>query len=512
MFRMFRGDPLLFGLTVLLGAAVCLPLFVTPFLPLQDLPDHVGLANLIGDILAGNGLAAEHYRVQGLPLPYLTMYLLLALFGAIFGPLLGAKLVVAFTVLCIPLGAMRLLMALKRNPRMGLFAFALVWDHNLYWGWVAYAMGNGLALFALAHLLESETVKGALLRAGGWSILVALTHAHAFGNYVVLGAVMVFARTPVRRRLALHGAGLLPGVLILVPWVVDRMTAGGAADTAKGLGLGWHSLPHKLGHLYTYSIGDPTGPTGEALSALAFVLVLLAPLALSGLRRGEALPEDRGATLGFLAAAALYLALPMQLSRPIDQWYIYPREASWVLLWALCVPRAELAGRWRAMYLLPAVAATALMSIAVTGQFADFGRRARPFLDIIAQTKANRAVLALTLDDGDPRMRLGVYNQFHAYIVATRGGYDPYLFDNPSQVVVFRGDRKRPAPAWNRMHEFSMTAHAPHYDYILVQGLARDPVREGALATGHTVKRLAQAGRWRLYEVTKPPTPAATGG
>ena len=506
LLRIFRADPLLAGLTTLLSAAICLPLFVTPFLPMQDLPDHVGLANLIGDILGGNGLASDHYRVQGLPLPYLTMYVMLAAFGALFGPLFGAKLVVAFTLLCIPLGAMRLMVALKRNPRMGLFAFALVWDHNLYWGWVSYAMGNGLALFALAHLIESTSVKGALLRAGGWAALVALTHAQAFGNYLVLAGAFVFAGAPLRRRFLIHALGLLPGILILVPWAIDRMTAGSGSAAGSGLGLVWHSLPHKLGHLYTYSMGDPTGPTGEACSALAFAIVLLAPLALAGLRRDESVVEDRGAVVAFLAMAGLYLAMPMQMSRPIEQWYIYPREASLLLLAALLVPRPNLTGRWRSLLLLPAVAATTLTCVAVTGQFADFGKRARPFLEIIDKTKADRALLTLTLDDGDPRVRLSVYNQFHAYITATRGGYDPYLFDNPSHVVVFRGERKRPAPAWNRMHEFSMTTHAPHYDYILVQGLDRDPSREGPLPTGQVVQRIAQAGRWRLYEIVKPET------
>ena len=59
LLRIFRADPLLAGLTTLLSAAICLPLFVTPFLPMQDLPDHVKWAKS-----SGSGVVAQYALTQ----------------------------------------------------------------------------------------------------------------------------------------------------------------------------------------------------------------------------------------------------------------------------------------------------------------------------------------------------------------------------------------------------------------------------------------------------------------
>src|SRR5262245_35362862 len=262
LLRILRADPLLATLTGVLSVAVCLPLFVTPILPLTDLPNHVALASLLGDTLDGSGLAGYHYAVQAVPVPYWTLYLLLNVAGGVFGPLLGTKLVVALTLLLVPLGTMRLLVALRRSPRYGLLAFGLVWDNNVYWGWASFVLGIGFTLFALAHLLEAETPRAALRKAP-WPILVALTHAHAFGIYLVAAATLVLARAPLRRRLLVHAAGVLPGLLALVPWVVSSALQGsGDASSASGFGFGWDSFDYKRHWFFEFSLGNATNPVG----------------------------------------------------------------------------------------------------------------------------------------------------------------------------------------------------------------------------------------------------------
>jgi hypothetical protein len=55
------------------------------------------------------------------------------------------------------------------------------------------------------------------------------------------------------------------------------------------------------------------------------------------------------------------------------------------------------------------------------------------------------------------------------------------------------------------MGSFSLHEHGRHYDYVLVQGKHRDPIKPGRLATGETVTKVHEAGRWRLYRVERPP-------
>jgi hypothetical protein len=77
--------------------------------------------------------------------------------------------------------------------------------------------------------------------------------------------------------------------------------------------------------------------------------------------------------------------------------------------------------------------------------------------------------------------------------------YDPHLFDNPNRPIVYRPERKLPAPGWNQADQFRL-GHARFYDYVLVQGLARDPFVHDPTAGG-VVRPVTDSGIWRLYQV-----------
>lgn len=562
-------DRFLAGATAFLGVVTCAPLLVTPYVPLHDLPDHVGASSLIFDVLGGNTVAAEHYRIQLLPVPYWVMYALLAVGGLIFGPLLAAKLVVALAVLLLPLGMMRLALALGRDPRLGLLGFALAWDNNMMWGFVAYELGLGLAFFALASVARAKTSKEAF-RAAPWSIALALTHAQSFGVFAALGLTVVGRPARWNRRLGIWIASLVPGILILIPWVIDRALAGGTGVAESNDTVDFHSLQQHFGGMFGFSTGVLFGPTAHHAGKLAFAVMASAPLILGAMAVRRALaawiiwlsvsalsvylfmwPNPGhfrtdwlvymalvGAlSMGFLAlgdrhrwsaaaavlmATALYFAFPMGVTWPIDQWYIYPRHATVFLAVTAIAPpvvlpplpehtiegervwiaRAGLRGP-RVLTLLPGLGAATVLGGVAINQFAAFADRARPFQEIVEDIPPEPRLLTLTLHDSDPSVPYHPFNQFHAYVVAAKGGYDPYLFDNPSTPFVHI--KKLPHPPWNQMGRFSMDQHGRHYDHILVQGT--DVIRGRRSPAGRKLERVTQKGRWTLYRVVKDPGP-----
>jgi hypothetical protein len=499
--RIFRADPLLAALTTLLCFTVLLPLWVTPFIPLHDLPDHVGLASLMGDVLFGDGVAAHHFRVQALPVPYWGSYLIVALVGAVVGPLAAAKAVVATALLVLPLGTMRLLVAMKRSPRLGLFAFVLCWDQNLAWGFVAYVLALGLALFALAKLVEATSPRQAL-KNWPWVVAVALTHAHAFALLVVVATVYALAHPSWLHRLKSHALALAPGIGTLLPWAFWRAVFGEAHETKTPKPTEFHSLSVKLEKLFAYSLDVYAGKPASFFFALAFVGLAFGVVVLGFTRQEKWVAETRSALGVFVAALCLYLFLPMTIYWPVEQWYIYPRQATALLVFALFVPRPNLEGR-RAFLLAPVVAMALAVHASVAMAHWDFAERARPFLDIIEALPKNQRLLTLTLDDGDPAIPLSPYNQFHAYAIAVKGGYDPHLFDNPSHPIVPRKDHALPHPKWNQMGTYSLQKHGRYYDHVLVQDLRRDPLarKTQGKVTTHLVK---ESGRWRLYAIENP--------
>lgn len=478
MARLLRSDPLLAAATFACALLVLAPLLFSPLLPLHDLPDHVGLASQMGAIARGEGVAASFYRVQALPVPYWTSYLVLWLASAAFGPLIAAKVVVALALLAVPLGVVRLAAALGRSPRLALCAFALAWDHNVYWGFVAFAIGVGIALFALANLVERRFVVASLL-----AVLVAVTHAHALGIFGALALVLSW-------RAALACAA--PAAAVLIPWALSASSGGGPLpDRWIDMTPPWT----RLARLFAYSAGTNATDLGNLAGNAVFWPLFLAP-ALALLPRAA---RDRRALVLYAAAWALYLGLPMGISWPIEQWYVYPRQATLLIALGLLVPAAP---AHRAVAAIgPALAL--LVSIAASLQLAGFGERAAPFLEIARAAAPDARVLTLTMADDDPATKLSPYNQFHAYLFALHGGYDPHLFDNPGHPVVHRKDRALPHPAWTEMGSFSLDAHARHYDHVLVQGLEKDPIPGLTVPPDLSLEVVREAGRWRLYRVSR---------
>jgi hypothetical protein len=494
--RLFREDRFLAIATAVLVICAWIPLFVTPFLPFADLHNNVGSASLLWDTAFGHGLASNHYHVQFAPLPYWTAYLFIAAVKPILGPLWAAKALCGLIVVLLPLGTMRLLASLGRSPRVGLWAFALSWDHNLYAGWVTYLLGMSIALFTLAALIECDTWKRAL-RILPFAALIAMTHLQALAFFLMAGGLVAIAGRDRLRKVG-HYTIIASGSLVsLGPWLLRRIQQGPPGQkVASAFTFEWHTPEHKISSLYKYTLDNNPTDLGEIATAVAFIVIVLGSLFLAGLpRRG---PSEGG--IGrvfaiFFTAAVLYAFLPMAVKGPIVHWYTYPRYGSFILASLLLVPQARLRGR-QALALAPGIGAALLMDYAVLQQFREFGKNARPFLEIIAAAKPDSSVLSLAGDNKDPACTLAPYEQFHAYIVATKSGYDGALFEQADNPLLYV--KRLPKPG--RGVPLSMEKHGQFYDYILVQGPSSDPFTKSP-EDAAKVTLVREAGRWRLYSV-----------
>lgn len=494
----FAADRLLLWATVALLALSWVPLFLTPFLPFSDLGINTASADLIWDTAAGVHPAATYYDVQFRPLPYWTTYGLCAVLGKLFGPLVAAKLLTAVILALVPLGTMRLLMAFGRDARLGLWAFAVCWEHNLYAGWMAMMFGVGLASFVLAWMVEAETVADGA-RIAPYAALIGLTHVQATWLFGLAGAVLTFTTGPLRRRLAIHAVVFVGVLAVMVPWLAGTMLAGGGGG-GTSFTFEWHTPAHRVSQFFAYSLDNFSRRDGERAAAITLVVLLAGPLLLGLLpSRPVTWRERLSPALLVAIAGALYALLPFAINGPIQHWYTYPRYSTVVLLWLLLLPRARLRG-WATAAVLPGVLAAVLMDVKAIEQFASFGRRTRPYLDIIAQVPPKAAVLAIVLDDADPDpdLKLPPYHQFYAYITAFGHGYSPYLWGNNSIPLIYRPGISLPAPFWEG--KFSMDAHGRFYDYVMVQGHQHGDPLVGAVASDGTRPRLLlERDRWRLY-------------
>jgi hypothetical protein len=501
-----RRDSLLAGATLLLAAAVLTPLLLSPLVPFQDLPNHTALAALLVHMLCGGEVSSHHFMVQPHPSPYWVGYLLIGLGTLLGSALWGAKLFVAAALLAVPLGCMRMMLALGRSPRMGLWAFALAWDYNMSWGFVAFSLATGLSFFLIAWVLELQDTRSLswkrLTRAAVLSLLVGLTHAQVTLITTLLIGALALAELPRWRRLGrLTVLSVLVGSAVL-PWVVlgPPGTSGSAPDRVAD----WPNIPHRLNHLYHHTLDTVAGDGPENLLGIAFVILLVYPLLLLARDSSQGIAWRRGLAL-YGAAWSLYLLLPATLHWPFFQLFIYERHATLVLLTGMMVPAGQLVRR-RSSWLAPGLLAACLAIGCNLWLTRGFARDSMLLATIIASVERERRVLPLIFTTTVPESKRTPLNQVSAYLVAEKGGYSPYLFNTPNLPVRYRDHHALPSPDWARPGDFSMAKHAPHYDYILVQGKTHDPIKVGPHPTDLgqiEVALVKEAGIWRLYSVKK---------
>jgi len=496
----FREDRTLAILTTVLAGFTLAPLFVTPFLPLHDLPGNVALACLMDDAMTPGSVAAEHYRVQWLPLPYTAFYALVWATTAAFGIVWGTKIAVAVIIVLLPLGLMKLCLVLDRDPLLGLAGFALAWCHNTLWGFMAYKLGLGLLPFALASAADAERPRELLTRSG-WATALALTHAQAFGTYGLFAPFVAGRRATGRQRVIIYLASIAPGVLLLLPWAVSRAIHGTSQLQPGQPLVEFDDFLYQLDRVETYSTVALPGEWAFWSGNLAFVAIICLPVfAIVRWRESRRDPHWLPLLVVFGLATLLYFATPMAIAWPFSQWYIYPRFAVVMLMAAAVVPAGSFRRGWF-LALVPVAVAIAGIGVATTQRFADFGRRARAFLPVIEATTPSPRLLPVTVHDSDPAIPLDPYNQFHSYIVAARGGYDPLLFDNANVPVVHRSEATLPHTGWRETARTRLDLHGRHYSHILVQGRRRDPLPRQRVPPDMGLEVVIESGRWRLYRV-----------
>jgi hypothetical protein len=499
--RALRADRVLAAGFALLALGAWAPLFATPVLPFPDLHTNVAGAAMLVRTILRDPHALRFYRIDWLPFPYWTTYLLMGTLTLLFGPFVGPKLVVALLVVALPLAVLRLLLALGRDPRLSLWAFLVSWDHNVFAGWHSFGLGMALGLVVLAKMIEAGDDARAAARLAPWSVVLALTHAMAVLFVWTAAGVLALVPPATLRRARAYGLALSGSAISLVPWLVRRIGSVGTPGSLP-FGADYPTAAEKVSGFFGFSLDNLRARSGELTAALAFTLLLLGPLAVASARSTEGMDRDdprrpSGAALP-LAALLLYATLPMALYGPITHWYTYPRYATYALLTLVLVPAVRKVGtRW----LVPVVALALAGNVATASALRGFGARVRPFTELVDAVPPGARLLPLEYVADDEVVKFAPLAHVHSYIT-TKGLYDPHMFDDPNIPIRYREGLGIPRVPWlGPPRPFTFAAYAPHYDYVLVQGSARDPFPAQPAAAGYHVTLAREAGIWRLYRV-----------
>ena len=136
--------------STLLGQA----LFAGPLLPWRDLPDHLALISLLDHARVAGSVAADHYQLQWMPVPYWLFYGSVWLLACLMSWTQATQVVALLGMLATPLALGHLLKTVGRDPRWGLLVMPLFFNHNLMYGWVSYCLGIPVLFVTIAETIR----------------------------------------------------------------------------------------------------------------------------------------------------------------------------------------------------------------------------------------------------------------------------------------------------------------------------------------------------------------------
>jgi hypothetical protein len=514
------GRALFVAVSVALAAyVIAYPFTLVRYPPLTDLPFHAAQTSILRHYLDPSFHFREQFTLHPLEVPYLSMYVIGALFALVVSIGTATKLMAIVMLALVPAGLAVLCHGMKKSPVWGLAGLTLTWSTVTQWGFLNFMGAIGLFAMSIgfALLVVDDPTPGR--RAGLALSLIGVFFTHVYRlPFALLGVIAAGALVfPSTKRFAPLVGPLVPVLALFVLWLAVR-------PRGMGIGLGELSfqpervseIPRHLFGAYAPMDGAPPTPEGDLERALAkrmLAMVLFAMAAATALffvsgraaqRSREEVLWGAGVTaLPVLFAAGLLLAY-FTLPFEVGLWfYVYPREITTAALFGLAaapdLPRS--APQRLAFVALLAVAAVP-MSRFVSSRFREFDAATEDFREILRDIPKAPRLFHLMYWLGDSAKRVSPFLHLPAWIQAEKGGSLGFHFVqwNHSPIRYRVGSPDAP-PRFAERFEwtpqyFRVLEHGPWFDTFLVRHKI-DP--HELFDPDPSIKLVSHRGTWWLY-------------
>lgn len=476
-------------LFAIVAVAAVVPLWMSEFPPLVDLPQHAAQIAALHELLSGNSFYTHDLTINWFT-PYLGGYLLLYLASTVLPLMVATKLLVSLAVIALPFVSGLLLRAMGGDERLKWLAIPAGYSFALYWGFFVYlvAVPVGLALACLTVSYEqSPTIKRSIGIAA-LSIALFFCHAMALGFGALISLTYLLAknfRNPLRLiRLSLPYAAPLPIIAIWMSHVIDTDVSVREAPFKPG------TLQEKLVVLFTQFSGLDGASFGTSLAL--FALTCLLPV-LSGYRLSNK-PER---WLPMLVGLLVYLAFP---SNAQNTAYLFHRLAVFLVpLWLIMWDPPQ---RFRPVVFFAFLGMIGVWLAVNSSRFIGFARESASFSRVLDKAEPGKRMAGLMVCNSSPGFAYPVYLHFASWYQSEYRGIADRSFATAHPSLVRYRDVDAPRVAkriswrplafrWNR-------DGGPSYDYFLVcapEDLSARIFKDHA----NSVELVAQDLSWWLY-------------
>ena len=479
-------DPRLFAAATLLAV---LPLWLTPYLPLVDAPQHAAQVASLHELLRGNPVFTADLEINWFT-PYLVGYLLLFAVSSVLPIVVATKVVLSAALIAFPWVTGLVLRELGTDERLKWLAIPGSYSVAFYWGFVVYVVAIPIALALLVLTIRFE--RDPSLRRGigiaAFSVLLFFCHVMALGFVALACLTYLVGRnlgSPQRLlRLMLPYTAPLP---IIALWMTRILGTEASVQNAPTVFGGFRA------HLTTL-FSQLSGLDGIAFAASLPIAatILLLPFATG--HRFSAKPER---WLPLTVGVVVYFLFP---SFAQNTAFLYERLGVFLIpLWLMAWDPPANKGR---AFGVVTLAILALWSGVNLVRFALFGSSMNQFDVVLKAAEPGRHLAGMLVCNASPYFTNPVYLHFAAWYQAVGLGIADMSFAITHPSPVRYRDMKQPRfgefLAWNPT-AFSWSRDAgDSYDYFLVCAGAdlADVLFKDRQAS---VTLVAQQGPWWLY-------------
>jgi len=488
------GNSRLYGVALALSIV---PLWLTHYLPMVDLPGHAALMTSLRELAQGNQLFGAEFRSNWFT-PYLLGYGLFYAVSLVVPVAVAAKVVVSTAIVLTSFLVGVLLREAGADERWKWLAIPCSYSLAFYWGFLSFIVAIPIALLLLIQTLRFD--RDPSLRRG--MIVAALAVLAFFSHVIAMGlsclcALAYIAGARYRDPLGLVRRALpytAPIPLIVVWFTQTASDVAGVADAPVMYG--------PIGTRLAYLISQPSGSDDVSYLAIA----VTAAIVLLPLLCGSRFTSRPARWLPLAAVIATYFAMP---SYVFLSGFVYERLGVFLVpMWLLVFDRPT-APRQRLEWV--AMAVVLAWVGANTWRFAAFAAETRQFGEVLRHMEEGRRVAGLMIGNASPHFATPVYLHFASWYQAERRGVADFNFAD-FQMVVQRRDTDRPRvteglAARPVLFDWQLNGGST-YDYFLVRAPADF---SNVLFKEHAAKVefVGRAGMWWLYRNRERPRDSA---
>ena len=479
------ANPRLFAAIAVLSLA---PLWVGPYLPLVDLPQHAAQIGALREIWSGNEAMATLFRVNWFT-PYLLGYLLLYALSFVLPITVATKLLVSLAVVSVPLLTARLLREAGADERWKWLAIPCAFGFAFYWGFLSFIVAAPLGLLFLirtiAFVREPSGRRAAEIALFGILLFFCHVIVLGFASLVALGWVVGVHRRNLKT-LVLHMLPYTAPLPLIVMWLAITYES---EPRVQGNQVIFPPFWYRLEQLVAQAAGR------ESADSL-LVLVVSAAVVLLPWLSGAKFSRRPERWLPFVLGLSVFLVAPHEV---FSTAYFFQRLGLFLVPLWLMVWDAPQRTRPLARLAIPVALLWVVMSI---GRFASFARETESFTTVLNAMEPDRRIAAFVYDNSSPLFALPVYLHFTAWYQAmSRGIVDFNFAEFYSSMVRYRADagtRLNENLAWYPTLFRWDSDGGASYDYFLVK--ASVDVSEAVFKERlSSVELVAHDGWWWLY-------------